>query len=720
MLDSSFNLGRGRVRWERIFFFISLIAVPAILSSCGSTPTATVTPTITVSCIPTSVTVLGTAQCTANVLNATSTLVNWSVSGSTNGSITSGGLYTAPATVPSTNIVTITATSQVQSTLTATSSLTIVAATAITAVVCNDSSGSSPSPLIVSSLSSLSCTAFASVSTGTTVPVNWSVSNTNHPGVLLNLGGISTLGSYTAPLVPPPGQTVTITATSKALATETMSVTATVVFGNAVLSGPYAFSTSGRLPNSNDFFARVGSFSAGGGQLIGTEDSNQGGASGGVKQQRNFTGAYSVGPDGRGTMQFCEDSNGVPCPFGSASATAFFRIVVVSPQRAQIIEFSPPASSSAVTTASGEMLSQDPSVFGAGDGNLAGTYTFNFYGVSSASAFESALGEFTANGFGTISAGTLTTPGEMAVDAGVPQTLATATYSISSNGRGSGPGQTPVTIGGLNFIFYVVSASHSKFIQVDPSSVSILAGDAYKQQSGVTCGWGSNALGNSVVLETAGASSGVEIADVGSFTATTVTTTNGNVTAGSMDENSGGTVPPPQIATLTGAYTVDPCGRGGLSIGSHTYIFYPISTASAVLQETTSGIVARGFLVQSQGGPIVDASLNGSYALRLSGTNAAGAPGRREDVLGQITSDGNGKLTGGSLDINDFGATTAGVANTGTYLPDASPATTLRAVAHLTSAPSLVLYMVSPTLFYVLDADPAPAGTAVGVIDNQF
>jgi hypothetical protein len=31
-----------------------------------------------------------------------------------------------------------------------------------------------------------------------------------------------------------------------------------------------------------------------------------------------------------------------------------------------------------------------------------------------------------------------------------------------------------------------------------------------------------------------------------------------------------------------------------------------------------------------------------------------------------------------------------------------------------------VLYMVSPTLFYVLDTDQSPAGTALGVINNQF
>ena len=509
VLEPNFHLGPGKVRWEGIFFFFALMALPAILSSCGSSASTAVTPSITASCVPTQgtgadVTVLGTAQCTATVLNASSTLVNWSVSGTSNGSITSGGLYTAPATVPSTNVVTITATSQVQSTLTATASLTIVAATAITAVICNDSSGNSAS--IVSSRNALSCTAFASVATGTTVPVNWSV--TSPLGG--NIGSISAQGVYTAPLVPPPGQMVTITATSQAVATEKMSVMAKVVFGNAVLSGPYVFSTSGRLP-SKAFWARVGRFTAGGGALIGFEDTNQGGTPNTVNNTttntvppspRNFTGSYSIGPDGRGTMQFCEDTNS-PCPQG-ASASAHFRIVVISPQQAQIIEFSSPTTTSATTTAGGEILSQDPLVSPSSE-NLSGTYSFNFAGVSTSATEESVVGEFAANGFGTISPGSSVAPfapGEMDVNAGGPVTLAGTTYSINSNGRGT------MTLGGLTFSFYPVSASRAKFIEIDspapPATTpdSILVGDAYKQQTSLTCGWGLNALNGLTVFET--------------------------------------------------------------------------------------------------------------------------------------------------------------------------------------------------------------------------
>jgi hypothetical protein len=716
VLEPNFHLGRDKVRWERLLFFFALIAVPAILSSCGSSASSTTTnPTISISCVPSSVTVLGTSQCTATVTNLSSTLVNWTVGGTGTGSITSGGLYTAPATVPTNNVVTITATSQVKSSLTATQNLTLVQPTAISAVTCVDSSGSSAST--VSSGNQLSCTATAS--TGATVPVNWSVANKTDAMATLNLGSISAQGVYSASLVPPPGQKVTITATSQALATETMTVNVTVVFGDKVLSGPYAFSTSGRLP-THAFWARVGSFTAGGGALSGIEDTNQGGTPNTVNTQRTFTGSYSIGPDGRGTMQFCEGTSS-GCPQGS-SATAYFRIAIISPQQAQIIEFSLLGTSSATTTAGGEIISQGSLNFGAGNGNLSGTYSFNFSGVSTGATEESVVGEFKADGFGTISAGSPVpplAPGEVDIDGGGPVALAKTSYSISSNGRGT------VTLGGLTFSFYPVSASRAKFIEIDPvppvtTQSSILVGDAFIQQTSSTCGWSLNAISGSTVFETSGASSGVVIADVGAFTAS-----GGAVSAVSMDQNSGGTYTQP-TGSGSDNYSMDACGRGTLSIGTHSYVFYIISASDAVLQETTSGVVAHGFLVPSQGGPFVDSALTGSYAFRLGGTDAAGTAGQREDFLGQFTSSGSGTGLAGTLDLNDFGATQADVAITnGTYLP--IPAGSLRGTMALplTTTPSattrnLVLYMVSPTLFYVLDTDPAPAGTAIGVIDNQF
>ncbi len=711
--------------WGRVYFFFGLTAALLVLSSCGSSTSTTTTPTITISCTPADVTVLGTSQCTATVLNLSSTLVNWTISPTGTGSISAGGLYTAPAAVPTNNVVTVTATSQVQSTLTATQNLTLVQPTAIATVTCVDPS-TNLAASTVSSGNSLACSATAA--TGAFVPVNWTVANTNNAADTTNLGTISTQGNYKAPLVPPTGQSITITATSKALATDTKTVTATVVFGSNVLSGSYVFSTIGRLP-THALWARAGSFTVGGGALTGIEDTNQGGSPNVVTTQRTFTGSYSVGPDGRGIMQLCEGSGGAACPLGSP-ATAYFNLVITSPNQVQLIEFSSPIAASATVTASGEMISQDPSVISNGDGNLSGTYSFNFAGVSSSAAEHSIVGEFTANGHGTISAGSTVAPlvpGEWDIDdSTAPTTLPGSTYLFSSNGRGT------ATLGGLTFAVYPVSVSRAIFIEIDPvppstATSAILLGNAYLQQTSSTCGWGMNSLSGTAVFETtgtvtAGASSGFIISDVGSFNADG---TAGTVTSASIDENSGGTVSS-SVGTLAGTYTMDPCGRGTLAIGAHTYVFYIISGSNAVLQETTAvnGVIGHGLLVPANGGTFANSTLTGSYAFRAGGTNAAGTAGEVEYFVAQFTSAGTGSGLAGSLDLNNFGATQTGVAiSNGTYLLAGGLRATLALPLQTAPSPTtrnFVLYMVSPTLFYALDTDASPAGTALGVITNQF
>jgi hypothetical protein len=570
--------------------------------------------------------------------------------------------------------------------------------------------------------------------------VNWTIKDTNNASVTTNLGSISAQGVYTASLIPPAGQSVTITATSQAVASETMSVPVTIVFGDKVLSGSYVFSASGRLVSSNSYWARAGYFTAGGGALSGIEDTNQGGAPNIVDNNtniaatpipRSFTGSYAIDSDGRGTIQFCEDTNS-PCPMGGPASSSF-RIAVVSPSQVEIIEFSPSGSTSAMLTAGGEILSQNPLV-SPNIANLSGTYSFNFTGISTGATEESVLGEFLSDGFGNVSAGSSNSPGEMDINptaSSVATTLPASAYSISSNGRGT------IVLNGLNFSFYPVSANRVKFIEIDNASsgtpttpASILVGDAYKQQTPSTCGWGLSSLNGSIVYETSGLDSrggspGVLIGDLGDFSAS-----NGTISLAELDENSGGSVPAAQSG-LSGSYAVGvPCGRGTLSIGARTYVFYLISTSNAVFQETTAGIIAHGLISQSQGGPFANSTLTGSYAFRLDGTDAAGTAGNREDFLGQITSTGSGAGLAGNFDLNDFGATQTGcvplttgcVAITnGTYLPAGNLRATMSlplTTAPTTSTRNLVLYMVSPTLFYALGVDPT--GSSIGAIYNQF
>ena len=460
------------LRCERLLLVCAFLPALLGLSSCGGY-NAAATPTITVSGTLSSVNVNGTVQFTATILNLSSTLVSWQVntvpSGNTTvGTIDASGLYTAPKAVPTpNNIVTITAVAQAQTSLTSTASLTILPPATITGITPG-------SNVVVAASTSLAFT--ATVSGGGNIAVFWYVNNSatcsSNLGFLngnvnggFPYGQITPQGNYTAPQIPPSGAAIAITAVSQLDPTQTFCVPVALTFGNASLQGPYAFSTNGRVVASNTFFARAGSFTVScstgcaQGTLSGVEDQNQGGT---VTAQRTFTGSYSIGPDGRGTMQFCEGIN-TACTNGAV--TAFFQIVVFSSKQAQLIEFSSPTTTSALTTTGGEINAQDQSIFGNGNLNLSGSYAFNFAGVSTGGAsLESAVGEFTANGNGLISAGGAAVPGTIDLNPGGTQTLVATTYSIDQSGRGT------ATIGTLHFSFYVISASRAKFIETDAAA----------------------------------------------------------------------------------------------------------------------------------------------------------------------------------------------------------------------------------------------------------
>jgi len=705
-----------KVQWQNLLPVLALIPALLALNSCGggSSTTPPATPTITASCAATLVTVNGTVQCTATITNLSSTLVNWQVNSIAGGNTTVGkidtnGLYTAPTAVPTpNNIVTITAIAQAQTTLTANApGIQIKAATAISAIVCSGSTQTSN--LTVASGMALACTATDAGGNPIT-SVFWQVNTIT--GGTSSIGKISAQGNYFAPLVPPAGGTVTITAVSQTVSTNLMSVPVNVIFGNAVLQGPFVFSTSGRVISGNTFFARAGSFNMGNGTLIGNlEDyvSQSGGAT-----QRIFTGTYSIGPDGRGTMEFCET---ISTTCTTAAATAFFRIAVVSPQQAQIIEFSQPNTSAALNVGSGEMVSQD----GSGSGGLAGAYSFNFSGVSSSAAPQSEVGEFSANGHGTISAGSATTPGRIDINNGGPQTLSASTYTFGGNGQGTA--RIVTSAGTSVFSFYVVSSSRAKFIETDASA--ILVGDAFTQQTS-SCNWGDNALSGTIVFETAGAMSGAGITDLASFTADGTS----GVTAAIIEQNSGGTVSGPG-SPLSGSYSIDACGRGTLDIPAtspvHSYVFYMTSVGNALIQEITSGVVAHGTMVQPLAGPFTAASLNGSYALILAGTNAMSTTtGNEQDLVGQLTTSGatssqSGTITAGSVDINNsasnLGATQTVSPQAGTYTIATSGN---RATMTLTSPQNLVLYIVSPTQAFAMVGSDNTGIVAIGSLFKQF
>lgn len=161
-----------------------------------------------------------------SVAGLSATGVNWSA---TAGTISSAGLYTAPASVPSPNTVTVTATSQSNPSLSASATVTIVPA-AVSVLV---------SPLSASVQAGSSEVVTAVVGDTSNTAVTWSVNgvaNGNSTvGTIATNGVGSSVATYIAPSVLPSSNPVSITATSLADPTKSNSASITVTSGSGIV-----------------------------------------------------------------------------------------------------------------------------------------------------------------------------------------------------------------------------------------------------------------------------------------------------------------------------------------------------------------------------------------------------------------------------------------------------------------------------------------------------
>ncbi len=126
-------LERARPRWLPL---LSLVLPACLVCGCGGGSSSGMisAPTITVSVSPSAASLKtgATQQFTATVTGTTNTAVTWSVNNvvggnATVGTISASGLYTAPATVPNPNQVTVTAASEANPSSTGSATVNIVA-----------------------------------------------------------------------------------------------------------------------------------------------------------------------------------------------------------------------------------------------------------------------------------------------------------------------------------------------------------------------------------------------------------------------------------------------------------------------------------------------------------------------------------------------------------------------------------------------------------------
>jgi hypothetical protein len=181
---------------------------------------------VTVTPNPVNVAVTDQQQFTAMVTGTGNTSVTWQVNGvaggnSTVGTVSSTGLFQAPATIPTPATVTVTAISTADGTTSGSAQATIVAAGGAVKVTV----GSNPP---VSEVYTGTMQAFNATVTGTTnTAVTWQVNGVT--GGNATFGTVSTSGLYTAPGAVPSPATVAVKAISQAQSSASNAVSILVV-----------------------------------------------------------------------------------------------------------------------------------------------------------------------------------------------------------------------------------------------------------------------------------------------------------------------------------------------------------------------------------------------------------------------------------------------------------------------------------------------------------
>ncbi|MGH9713676.1 MAG: hypothetical protein ACRD5M_10315 [Candidatus Acidiferrales bacterium] len=641
------STARMRTRLRTIPLSLFAVALLGLMVGCGGGGGGgNINPSTTTSVVifpgTATVPINGTVIFSATVYNVTNTAVNWTATG---GGMFNGNVLTAPGTA---GPITVTATSQADSSKKATVTVTVTAAQPVSI---------SPSAVAVLARGVQQFTA----SSGGQAVV-WGLP-APPPGV--DFGSIDQNGLYTAPAVPPPGGTVTISAVTAANGAGVANVT--IVFADASLSGQYAFAYSGQ--DAAGFLAVAGSITFDGlGNVVngGVEDVNSGN---GVVTNPITGGTYGVGPDGRALVTFT-----------TSQATVTFQLTVISPQHGLLVRFD------TVATGSGTIDLQNKAELSIS--SIANFYSFALSGVNSGGFSEAIAGNFFADGNGNF-------PINNAIqDVNNGGTLTQADTSLQGqvvtfdNNSGRGLLQfTSTAKGTLSFAFYMVDRTHLKLVETD--TVPILAGDAFSAPSSITAA----TLKGNYAFTLGGSVSRGAYAAGGIF----VANGSGSVTNGVQDLNSNGTIHTQTIASPGSTYTVTPINSNRILLNisngktTFTYGVYFNSNGSAEMIELDTNVtVASGlaFLQSSTAAP------QGSYALNLTGAVGSG----EEDVNGSIAASGAAAFTG-FLDANNSGSIFPNLQLSGGS--STTPTTLGRGTLTLqTASPSSTTF---PLAYYVVD-----------------
>jgi hypothetical protein len=491
--------------------------------------------------------------------------------------------------------------------------------------------------------------------------------------------------------------------------------------GNSLITGAYSFLFNGFDMSGSVMIAASITTDGNGNITGGLEDSNR---ASGVVTGIPLTGSYSLGPDGRGTMQLIAAN-----PTTHVTLTTDYRIVLDS---SGVIHF---IQNNDITTVGvgtdtvgthGEGILK-PVVGAAAAGNFNGNYSFLFSGQDMSAKPAALGGVIRSDGVSSL----IPAAGGVSSDLNDNGTFSSqnisGTFSVgSSNNRGTAsllfeiPGKSQST---LQFAFYFVSTSDIFFVETDTTATELspifyrLSGEMIAQPSGVAFA-NTSLTGTSVV--TGSALSGTNASVLAGLLSSAMATP--GTASLAYDENNGGAITSPS-PSFSGTYVVGTNGRVSFTgLGTRAAVAYLTGPGQGLLLGSDAS-VTTGLLEQQTGITTLTTSpVQGGYTISTSLPNDTGNTG----VLGQVQASPNNATSlppifqgtiNGTVDEIDppSSGQTEGFANLDQSLSGASyvVTTTTGRGAITTNAPkgfptNLISYMVSPAHFRAISVDPNP------------
>jgi Putative Ig domain len=471
-----------------------------------------------------------------------------------------------------------------------------------------------------------------------------------------------------------------------------------------LFNGPYAFLFSGYGKiNSAVTFPEIiaGQMTVSGNGAItgGVEDVNSNGA----LTNLSFTGSYTIGTDGRGSMILT-----VTGPSGQQIIQTY-QLALDAEGNAQFLEFDNTGS-----RGSGILLKQSSVAFSSGTFN--GLYAFSFFGFDQNLKRTVVAGEFHANGSSAL------TDGEADQnDNGFMQNFAINGQFGSINPAGRGSASLFFSPNTQDYTVYLVSPSEAFFVATTTSTTNSSGqttttdsfpsgGIAYLQNGSPFSGI--SLAGNYVVSGTGTSASGNSSIFGSLMTLASTGASSGTDTPTAFDQNDGGTIS--SAVPAAGSYSVLPNGRVSFTGGTGRLgVAYIVNSNQAVFVGTDSEATLGSIDLQGGGPTFGTSSVQGQFTLK----NPTSADMQATTLSGVPAADGAGNLTG-EIDLvtgSDTQTLAASLAATYTVAPNGAGAITNGSGAGLPGG--LAMFLISPERIRLVSTDPTDAHPTLFFLD---